>query len=105
MKDFKDLGVTINRRFQGDRIKIEKLEGDEIVITDFEIRESKLTKDNDPNADNERRDCLYLQIELNGTKRVLWGSYRFMIDQFRQIGKEDLPFKAKIVNEHGWVLK
>lgn len=104
MKEFSDLGVKLTRRFEGDRIRIEKLEGDEVIIKDYEIRESKLKKENDPNwkADNE---CLYLQIEINGQNRVLWGNYKFLIDQIRQVSKEDLPFKAKIINDHGYVFR
>lgn len=103
VKEFSELEITIDRRFSGDRIRIEKIEGDEIIILDYEIRESKISKENDPTWKGERKDCLYLQIEMNGQKRVLWGSYRFMIDQIKQVSKEDLPFKTKIVNEHGYI--
>ena len=105
MKAFCDLNINIDRRFAGDRIRIEKIEGDEIIIHDFEIRESKISKENDPTWKGERKDCLYLQLEINGQKRVLWGSYRFLIDQIKQIFRDDLPFKTKIVNEHGYVFK
>ena len=103
VKEFSELEITIDRRFSGDRIRIEKIEGDEIIILDYEIRESKISKENDPTWKGERKDCLYLQIEMNGQKRVLWGSYRFMIDQIKQVSREDLPFKTKIVNEHGYI--
>ncbi|HAQ19602.1 MAG TPA: hypothetical protein DCR40_10285 [Prolixibacteraceae bacterium] len=105
MKSFSELGVTTNRRFVGDKIKIEKIEGAEIIVLDYEVRASKLSKENDPNWKGERKECLYLQIEVGGQKRVLWGSYMYLIDQISQVKPEDLPFKATIVNEHGYVFK
>jgi hypothetical protein len=104
MKCFKDLDVKLTRRFQGDRIRIEKIEGDEIIVKDFEIKKSKLKKENDPNF-NENNECLYLQLEVMGQDRVLWGNYKFLIDQIRQVNKNDLPFVAKIVNDHGYMFK
>lgn len=105
MKAFSELGVQLNRRFEGDRIRIEKIEGDEIVIKDFEIRQSKLKKENDPNWSADRGECLYLQIEHNSQIRVLWGNYKFLIEQLKQISTDMLPITAKIVNEHGYVFK
>lgn len=105
MKSFSDLGITTTRRFTGERIKIEKIEGDEIAVLDFDIRESKLSKENDPTWKGDRKECLYLQIEIGGQRRVIWGSYMYLIDQIRQVKPEDLPFKTTIVNEHGYVFK
>lgn len=105
MKSFSDLGVTIDRRFSGDRIRIEKIEGDEIEVLDFEIRQSKLNKENDPEWDGTRKECLYLQVRHNNQVRMLWGSYRFLIEQLRQVNTSDLPFRAKIINEHGYVFQ
>lgn len=105
MKQFSDLNIKLTKRFVGDRIKIEKVEGDEITIHDFEVRESKIDKKNDPEWNGEKGECLYLQLEVNDTMRVLWGSYKYLIDQVKQINKNDLPFKAKIINEHGYVFK
>jgi len=105
MRAFSELGIKITRRFTGDRIKIEKIEGDEVIILDYEIRKSKLKRENDPNWTEGENECLYLQLKVNEQERVLWGNYKFLIDQVRQIDKENLPFTAKIVNEHGWVFK
>jgi len=105
MKAFSDLDVKLTRRFEGDRIRIEKLEGDEVIVKDYEIRASKLKKENDPNWKDGQNECLYLQLEVNGQKRVLWGNYKFLIDQVRQINKDDLPFRTKIINDHGYIFK
>ena len=70
-----------------------------IVVKDYKIQQSKFQND----KDNGR--CLYLHIELNGEDRVLWGNYKFLIEQISQIKKEDMPFKARIVNEHGYMFK
>lgn len=104
MRSFSDLGIKLNRRFEGDRIRIEKIEGDEIILVDFEIRTSKLKKENDPNF-SDKGECLYLQIEHNNQKRVLWGNYKFLIEQLRQVNISDLPIKAKLINEHGYIFK
>ena len=39
MREFSELGVKLERIFEGERIRIEKIEGDTIVIIDFEIRQ------------------------------------------------------------------
>lgn len=105
MKSFSSLNIKLNKRFAGDRVKIEKIEGDTIEIIDFEIRESKITKENDPTWDGSRKECLYLQIRHNGKERIMWGSYRFLIDQIKQVDRSELPITATIVNEHGYILK
>lgn len=105
MKAFSELNVTIDRRFVGDRIRIEKIEGDVITVMDYEVRESKITKENDPTWTKQRKECLYLQVEIEGVKRVLWGNYKFLIEQVKQVDRADLPFKTKIVNEHGYLFR
>ena len=105
MKEFGDLGVKLTRRFEGDRIRIEKIEGDEVIIKDFEIRASKLKKENDPNWKEGQGECLYLQLEIGGVDRILWGNYKYLIDQIKQVNREDLHFKTRVVNEHGYVFK
>lgn len=100
VKSFKDMGIKLNRRFEGDRIKIEKVEGDEIIILDFEIRPSRLKS-----GEEEAGRCLFLQIELRGKKHVMWGNYKYLIEQISMISLEELPFKTTIVNEHGYIFK
>ena len=102
MKDFSSLGVQLARRFQGDRIRIEKIEGDEIIVKDYDVKASKMKKEADTDTGNE---CLYLQLEVQGDDRVLWGNYKFLINQIKQVSKDDLPFRARIVNDHGYVFK
>lgn len=99
MKNFSDLGVKITRTFTGDRIRINKIENLEIIVQDFKVEQSKIQNDKD------NGQCLYLHIKLNGEDRVLWGNYKFLIEQITQIDKESMPFKATIVNEHGYVFK
>lgn len=99
MKSFSDMGITITRTFTGDRVRINKIENLEIVVKDYKIQQSKIQNGKD------NGQCLYLHIELNGEDRVLWGNYKFLIEQISQIKKEDMPFKARIVNEHGYVFK
>lgn len=100
VKTFSSMGVKLKRRFEGDRIKIEKVEGDEIIVHDFEIKESKLKRE-----DEDVGKCLYLQIELRGKRYVMWGNYKYLIEQISQIDLDDLPFRATIVNDHGYIFK
>lgn len=100
IKTFRDMNIKLNRRFEGDRIRIEKVEGDEIIIHDFEIKESKIKRE-----DEDIGKCLYLQVELRGVKYILWGNYRFLIEQIQQVDRESLPFKTTIKNEHGYIFK
>lgn len=100
VKSFSDMGVKLKRRFEGDRIRIEKVEGDEIIVHDYEIRESKIKRD-----DGEVGRCLYMQIELRGKRYVMWGNYKYLIEQISQIDLSELPFKSTIVNDHGYVFK
>ena len=99
MKNFSDMGIAITRTFTGDRIKISKVENLDIIIKDYKIMESKI-QNNKGNG-----QCLYLHIELNGEDRVLWGNYKFLIEQIKQVPKEHMPFKVKIVNEHGYMFR
>ena len=101
MKEFSEMGVQLTRRFTGDRIRIEKIEGDEIIIKDYDVKASKIKKENE----TDKSECLYLQLEIKGEDRVLWGNYKYLIEQIKQIDKDSLPFKTKIVNEHGFVFK
>lgn len=100
IKTFRDMNIKLNRRFEGDRIRIEKVEGDEIIVHDYEIRESKIKRE-----DGEVGRCLYMQIELRGKRYVMWGNYKYLIEQISQVNSDSLPFKATIVNEHGYIFK
>ncbi len=90
MKNFKELGIKSEAKgFVGDKIKINKILNREIVVTDYRIAPSPYT---------EKR--LDLQIELNGTKYVVFTGSKHLIELIVQVAKEDFPFKTTIVQEN-----
>ena len=105
MKAFSDFGITINRRFEGERLRIEKLEGDNIVVTDFKIEDSKYKPKEGEKADNEKALVLYFQVEYRNELRLVWGNYKFLTQQFSKMTLDMCPFTAKLVNENGWIMK
>lgn len=99
MRNFGELNVVVNRRFAGQRIRINTLLDRDIIVHDIEIRESKIKKE------NEEKKCIYVDIEVDGERRLLWGSYRFMIQQAEQLTSDHFPFKCRIKNDHGYVFE
>lgn len=47
-------------------------------------------------------DYLKMQIEFNGKKRFLGGSYQFLCAVLRQIDKSNLPLQTIIRNKRGY---
>lgn len=97
MRNFTDLGINIDRRFAGQRIGINAILGREIVVHDIDIRESKLKKD------GEDKQCVYVDLEVDGERRLMWGSYGLMIKQAEVITSDLFPFRCKIINDHGYM--
>lgn len=88
MFNFKDLGITPKENFfVGKKIEIEDILDVEIIIDDFEIRDS--TK-------RAGTKYLALQIELKNKKRVVFTSGKILMDVISQIPKENFPFKTTI---------
>ena len=105
MKEFSALGVEIERRFIGPKVKIQKLEDEKIIIRDFEFHKSKFEpKTNDEMKGNYER-VLYLQVEHKGELKFVLGNYKYLFQQFEKITTDMLPFSATLVNENGWIMK
>lgn len=91
MKSFKDFNITIEQsNFTGDKIKITKILNREIVVQNYKIEKSKF---------NEGK-CLCMQIELNGTKHVIFTGSTVLTQCIMKVSKEDFPFKTIIVAEN-----
>ncbi len=93
MKSFSDFGIVSKKSFVGDKIYIEKILDQEIIIEFYEIRPSKKANGG---------DCLYMQIKLAGVDHVVFSSSMFLMNPLKQIKDSDFPFTAKIVkvNQH-----
>lgn len=93
MRKLTDLGITIERRFEGERIAIDSVLDKRIVILDFELRQS--TK-------KENSTFVMMQVGFEGKKRFIKGGYRFIADTLRAVNPEDLPLETVIHNNKGY---
>lgn len=95
MKKFSELGIqsVIQGSLTGDKIKIDRILNREITICDFQIKDSKF-------ADKGNGKCLYIQIEIDGGKRVIFTGSVVLMDTIQKVNKEDFPFITKIVKEN-----
>ena len=98
MRKFSDLNVTLDRRFVGQRIRINTVLDVDIVVNDFDFRKSKVCKEDGKDV------CLYIDIEINKERRLIWGNYPYMIKQLEQVDRSNLPFACKIINDRGYVI-
>ena len=89
MKKFKDFGIKVATvGFTGDKIKISKVLNREIKVLDFKLENSKF--------DGQRLD---IQIEINGTKHLLWTGSKGLIETIKQVPKSEFPFETTIVEQ------
>jgi hypothetical protein len=89
MNNFKDFGIKpkVSNQFVGDKISLNRLVNVEIVVHDFKIEESK----HKPGT-----QCLTMQIEKAGEKRVVFSGSKGLISQITQVPKQNFPFKTVI---------
>lgn len=93
MFKFSDFDIKPQTKsFEGEKIKIDKILNREIVVTDYKIETSKYEKGNGK--------CLYIQIEFNGDKRVVFTGSISLMDMIQQVPADKLPFKTTIIKEN-----
>lgn len=95
MNKFSDFEIKPLERkaMQGDQIKVERILNREIVIHSYDIRDSKY-------KDKGNGKCLYMQIELDNIKRLVWTGSVFLQHYIQQIAENKFPFQAKIIKEN-----
>jgi len=87
-KRFGDLGIAVEvNTLTGEKIKIVKVIGKEILVKDFKVTESKYEK---------TTHCLTIQFELGGENKVIFTGSTMLKKQLEQVNKEDFPFIATI---------
>ena len=92
MNTFKELGITVAcRAFVGDSIKIERLVGKEILVLHHKVTDS--TK-------KLGTQCLYLQLEFEGTKRVLFTGAKALLEAVEKVPENGFPFSTTIVKNN-----
>lgn len=90
MKSFKEFNIKSEvHAFSGDKIKIAKILNREIIVLDYKVEDSKYTD-----------KCLYMHIELQGVKHVVFTGSKNLIDMINKVSKSDFPFTATIIQEN-----
>jgi hypothetical protein len=90
MINFSELGIeTPEPKLIGQKIPIEDVLNIEIKVLGFEIRPSKFR---DKNSEN----CLCIQIELEGNKRVIFTGSGKLLEVLRKVRSDQFPFKTTI---------
>jgi uroporphyrinogen-III synthase len=89
MISFKDMGIDAPETgYTGDKIKLNKILNEQIIVHRFKIEPSKFEK-----GDGKR---LVLQIEKNGTKYILFTSSTTLKDMVQQVPSSNFPFETVI---------
>jgi len=95
MNKFDQFNIKIKSTFfEGKKIKILKLLNREIIVHDFKITDSKFFKDK---GDGK---CLFLQISLQGEKRVVFTSSCGLIEMIKQVPENGFPFETIIIEDN-----
>jgi len=93
MKSFKDFGIKpALTSMLGDKIKIDRILNRQIIVHDYRIEDSKYG--------NGSSKCLYLQIELNGIRNVVFTGSAVLIDLIQQVPKSEFPFTSTIIKDN-----
>lgn len=92
MTNFSELGINPPATaFVGNKIEIKDILNLQIIVIDYKVAESKFPKNN-PN-------CLHLQIETEGIKRVVFSSSGTLMEMINKVPKHQFPFSTKIIKD------
>lgn len=93
MNNFKDFGIKPqSKSFEGDKIKIDRVMNKAILVEAYKIENSKFEKGNGK--------CLYIQIFVDNSKRVLFTGSVNLMEMIDQVPKEKFPFYTTIIKEN-----
>lgn len=91
MKNFSEFNIEVTlNSFTGDKIRISKILNVPIIVHAHKLGNSK----------HFANECLQLQIELNGEKRVCFTGSTKLIEQIKQVPEHGFPFTTKIECEN-----
>jgi hypothetical protein len=91
MQKFSDFNITATTKgFTGDKIKIDRILNRKIIVHEYRIENSKY---------EGKGKCLHLQIELDGSKKVLFSGSGNLIDMIEKVSKQSFPFETTIVKD------
>lgn len=88
MNNFTNFDIKPNMvAFVGDKIKAKNLLNIPIIVLDFKI---------EPSKQKPGTDCLTLQIEKSGEKRIVFTGSKVLMDQIARVKRSDFPFATTI---------
>lgn len=94
MKNFNDFNVKPQLNpFTGEKIPVKKLFNVPITVLGHKI---------EPSKHKPGTECLYLQIEKAGDKRVVFTGSKVMIDQIRRLPEDAFPFQTTIKGDNDY---
>lgn len=92
MQQFSDFGITTNNKgFIGDKIKIDRILNKTITVHDYKIDKSKF---------EGKGQCLHMQVEVDGSKRVIFTGSVGLIEVIDKIPKTGFPFQTTIIKDN-----
>jgi len=96
MGKFSDFNIKVanDKAFIGDKIKMTRILGKEIIVHHFKIGPSKIYKERGTCL------CLQLQISLNSEKHIIFTSSSGLIDAIQQVPENEFPFTTIIMQEN-----
>jgi hypothetical protein len=93
MNSFKDFGIKPqSKSFEGDKIKIDRILNKQVTVLAYKIEASKY--------DKGTGKCLYIQVLVDNSKRVLFTGSANLMDMIEQVPKDKFPFKTTIIKEN-----
>ena len=94
MNRFSQFNIKVPvRGFEGDKIKMERILNQEIVIHAFRLEESKVKAFRERGSDK----CLHIQISFNNEMHVIFTSSTCLIEAIKQVPADKFPFITTII--------
>src|SRR5665647_3573842 len=93
MKKFSDLGIKSEAGMTGSKITIARILNREITVLSYRIEDSKFPK-------NKSGKCLFLQIEVDNEKKVVFTESDVLLSHMNQVLPEDLTSVSTLI-QHG----
>lgn len=80
--------------FVGDKVKMNKILGKEIIVHDFKIGDSIVFKERGTGK------CLCIQITFNAEKHIVFTGSCGLIEMIQMVPKDGFPFTTTIIEEN-----
>lgn len=92
VKKFSDFNIQApEKKFIGEKLKPNKYLGQEIIVHDYSIDDSKHFKD------RGNGKCLRMQVTFKGEKRVIFTGSQGLMKAIKEIPADGFPFTTTII--------